>query len=286
MSNTTLIHALSTAGDGAFGLTEHALADPGPGEVRVRVAAAGVNPAELMVRDGVMHLAGRISGTVGLGWDLAGTIEAVGPGVEAFDVGQPVIGIEDSFDSAVGAQAEALNLPLRAVAAAPEGVDLDAAATIGLNALTAKQSLDLLDLAPGARLLVTGALGAVGGFAAQLAALRGLEVVAVGRGDTLPSGVDGALDAATIGADALAAVRDGGVFVAVIKPAEPAAERGIRVTTVETHAVDGELAELSALAAEGKLTLRVAERFAFADAEAAYARVGAGGLRGRVVLTF
>ncbi|WP_205699435.1 NADP-dependent oxidoreductase [Conexibacter sp. SYSU D00693] len=281
---TTTFRRLVTAGDGTLSTETAALPEPGPGEVRIRVRAAGITPADLGVRDGFFHQIGLATGSVGLGWDLAGTVDALGPDVDAFAVGDEVLGVHDSFDAAVRGQGEAVVLPLRAVALAPEGVPLDAAATLSLNALTAKQSLDLLALEPGQTLLVTGARGSVGGFAVELARLRGLEVVAVGRGDALPTGVDGALDAAAVGADVLVAVRDGGAFVAVKDPAEPPAERGIRVTTVHTYAQPGELAELSRLAQEGRLTLHVAERFGLDEADAAYARVAEGGLRGRVLL--
>jgi NADPH:quinone reductase len=130
---------------------------------------------------------------------------------------------------------------LNSLAPAPEGMDLTLAATIPLNAMTASQALDHLPLRPRDTLLVTGAAGAVGGFAVELARTRGVRIVAQGRpedkqflrdrgatwfvsrGEELneavrrfvPQGVDGVPDAAALGEPALAAVRDGGVFVSL-----------------------------------------------------------------------
>jgi NADPH2:quinone reductase len=159
-------------------------------------------------------------------------------------------------------------------------------------------------------LLVTGAGGALGGFALELAAIRGLRTLAVaGPGDeelarqlganefitrtdnlgsavrsVLPGGVDGVLDAALIGMPALEAVRDGGSFVAVSAGAAPAPLRGTRVHNVWIQTDAPALAELSALADAGRLTLRIAAAQPLEDVAAAHERVAAGGVRGRIVL--
>jgi NADPH2:quinone reductase len=197
-----------------------------------------------------------------------------------------------------------------AVAAAPPGVPLTAAATLPLNALTAWQSLDRVGVAPGGTLLVTGAAGAVGGYLVELAAARGLRVVAsAGRADEdlvrglgaewfvprdtglaeavrahVPGGVDGAVDAAVQGLAALDAVRDGGAFVCLTPGAAPLPLRGIDVATVLFRADAHQLAEVSRLAGAGRLTLRVAGTYPLEKAEEAYERQRKGGLRGRLVL--
>jgi NADPH2:quinone reductase len=302
-SITTARHFVTPSGDGGV-LVARELPDPGTGELRIRVAAASVNPADVATRDGVFHAVGFIPAgqSAGLGWDLAGTVEAVGESVGEFAVGDAVIGIRDDFAAPIGAQGEALVLPVRAVGHAPRGVEPVAAATIALNALTAHQALDLLGLAEGEMVLITGAAGAVGGFAVELAKVRGLRVVAqasdrdhdwlrsigadavIGRDGRPDRPVDGVLDAATLGAPALAAARDGGAYVTVLDPA-PQAERDIRVDVVHVHAKAGQLDDLSRLVEQGRLTLRVAETIPLAQADEAYAKVAAGGLRGRVVLT-
>ncbi|MFI9511448.1 NADP-dependent oxidoreductase [Nocardia sp. NPDC052566] len=165
--------------DAVAELIDVEIPSPGRGAVRIKVVAATVNPVDLMVRGGV-------GGTPfaaerdqwGLGWDVAGTIDAVGPDVTDFTIGQPVIGISDRLDVSLAAQAEYVVLETGNVAPAPTSVDLVAAATIPLNGLTALQALAALDLKPGETLLITGAAGAVGGFAVELAAAQGIRVIA------------------------------------------------------------------------------------------------------------
>ncbi|MFF7454321.1 NADP-dependent oxidoreductase [Kitasatospora sp. NPDC008115] len=294
-------------------LVEVPVPEPGPGQVRVRVAAAGVNPVDAVTRAGVLARAGLMAPgeTTGLGWDVAGTVERLGAGVSGFAVGDTVIGLRDRLDVPLGAYADALVLDAAALAPAPRGVPAVAAATLPLNGLTALQALELLDLPAGATLLVTGAAGAVGGFAVQLAARRGLRVVAVagerdaaelralgaqwcvprGAADLaaevralVPGGVDGALDAALLGVAALGAVRNRGSFVAVSAGAAPLGLRGIRVAHVWVAADGDALAGLAELAARGELVLRVADTLPLEQAGAAHHRLARGGLRGRLVL--
>ncbi|MGZ9928689.1 alcohol dehydrogenase catalytic domain-containing protein [Streptomyces sp. NC-S4] len=280
--------------------------EPGPGQVRLRVEAAGVNLVDAVTRSGALAAAGLMGPreTVGIGWDAAGTVDRLGPGVSGFAPGDRVIGLRDRLDVPLGAYADALVLDASALAPAPAGVSAEAAATLPLNGLTALQALDLLALPAGATLLVTGAAGGVGGFAGQLAARRGLRVVAVavraagadlvvprGAADLaaevrslVPGGVDGALDAALLGVAALGAVRNRGCFVAVSAGAAPIGLRGVRVDHVWVAADGAALAGLSALAGRGELTLRVADTLPLDRAAAAHHRLAAGGLRGRLVL--
>ncbi|MDX3226891.1 NADP-dependent oxidoreductase [Streptomyces sp. ME19-01-6] len=311
MMRAALVRAYG--GPEAVEIAEVPLPEPGPGQVRIRVAAATVNPVDLLTRAGTLVAAGRMAprAETGLGWDVAGVVDAIGPGVRVFAPGDPVIGLRDLLDVSLGTYAEYVVLDATAVAPAPQGLPTAAAATLPLNGLTAWQSLDALDLPHGATLLVTGAAGAVGGFAVELAALRGLRVVAVaGAADeelvrelgaewfvardapdlaaavraVVPGGVAGALDAAGVGVPALAAVRNAGAFAAVAADA-PVGLRGIRSANHWIAADGTALAQLSALAAAGRLTLRVAGALPLDQAAAAHRRLAAGGLRGRLVLT-
>jgi NADPH:quinone reductase-like Zn-dependent oxidoreductase len=169
----------------------------------------------------------------------------------------------------------------------------------------------VLDLPAGATLLVTGAAGGVGGFAVELAALRGLRVLGLARAadeesvrklgaddfiaaadgelataarQRVPGGVDAVLDAAVLGAPALSALRGGGQFVAVAPDAVPAALRGTQVKLVLVRADGAQLAHLAALVDAGRLTLRVASTHSFAEAAKAHEVMARGGLRGRRVL--
>ncbi|MFE7595465.1 alcohol dehydrogenase catalytic domain-containing protein, partial [Kitasatospora sp. NPDC057512] len=166
-------------------LVEVALPRPGRGQVRVRVAAAGVNPVDAVTRSGVLAGAGLMAprAVTGIGWDVAGTVDAVGPDVDRFSVGQRVVGLRDRLDSDLGTYAEHVVLDADALAPAPAGATLAQGATLPLNGLTALQALDLLDLPAGSTVLVTGAAGGVGGFAVELAVLRGLRVVALAGQD-------------------------------------------------------------------------------------------------------
>ncbi|WP_028923433.1 NADP-dependent oxidoreductase [Pseudonocardia acaciae] len=286
---------------------------PGPGQVRIRVRAAAVNPVDAFVRSGMATQVGmqpERDGDVGVGWDVAGVVDALGEHTAGFSVGDEVIGLSDRLDVPTGGYAEYLVLDAGAVARAPRGVSPELAATLPLNALTAAQALDRAELDAGRTLLVTGAAGAVGGYAVQLAASDGIRVLAtasaadeklvrslgaaefVPRGEHLatavralvPSGVDAVIDAAALGTRALDAVRGGGTFVAVLDVAVPKPLRGTRVRTVYVQADGRRLADLVARTETGRLTPRVAETYPLDKASEAHHRLAQGGLRGRLVL--
>ncbi|MFJ4779915.1 NADP-dependent oxidoreductase [Streptomyces sp. NPDC088762] len=281
-------------------IAEVAVPGPEAGQVRIRVRAAGVNPVDGAVRAGVFGGAGQ---RLGLGWDVAGEIDATGADVTGWNWGDRVVGLHYGTVKPLGTHAEYVVLDASAVAAAPASVDTAAAAALPLSGLTAARSVGLLGLAPGASVLITGAAGVVGGLAVQLAAQAGLVVTAlageedealvrslgaaafVPRGQAPAEPVDGVLDAAVLGEAALAFVRDGGAYVGLIPGHAPAAERGIRVQEQEV-APDGELlARLVSLVDAGTLTLRVSETFPLTDAAKAHDRLDAPGVRGRIVLT-
>ena len=269
--------------------------EPGARQVRIRVAASALNPVDAGVREGVFGGAGQ---QIGLGWDIAGTVDATGVAT-AWSVGDEVVALDYGMVEPLGAHAEYVVVDTDAVAEAPATVDAVHAATLPLNALTAVQALDRLELTPGQSLLVTGAAGAVGGYAVQLAAHRGVTVTGLAReGDaelvrslgathvtSVEAGAfDAVLDAAVLGETALAWVRDGGAYTGVIPQAQPASVRGVRTAAVEVSADGARLAELVRLVDEGVLTPRVAETFALDDAAKAHARLAEGGVRGRLVL--
>jgi NADPH:quinone reductase len=290
--------------------------EPGRGQVRIRVEAAAVNPVDIATREGLMNVARpgviRERSQVGIGWDVAGVIDATGPDVVGFAAGEPVIGLRDRLDLPLGTYAEQVVLDaadVARVAGASPGSGSAALSTIPLNGLTALQALDALAPRAGQTVLVTGAAGGLGAFSVELAAMRGLRVIAAAgdddeklvRGlgaaefiprsadlaaavrDLVPGGADAVFDAAVLGYPALDAVRARGSFAAFIG-AGPVPVRGIRVVPVNIHADGAALAGLSGLAAAGKLTLRVADTYPLADAARAHERLQAGGVRGRLVL--
>lgn len=281
-------------------LAEVPVPRPAAGQIRVRVRAAGLNPVDGAVRAGVFGGAGQ---RLGLGWDVAGEIAEVGADVTGWNRGDRVVGLHYGPVKPLGTHAEYVVLDASAVAAAPATVDDVSAAALPLSGLTAARAVDLLGLAPGSTVLVTGAAGVVGGLAVQLARRAGFVVTAladaqdealvrslgaaafVPRGGAPAGPVDGVLDVAVLGEPALRFVRDGGVYVGLIPGAAPAAERGIRIEEQKV-AADGEhLARLVALVDADALTLRVADAFPLADAPKAHARLATPGTRGRIILT-
>lgn len=285
----------------------------GPGQVRIRVEAATVNPVDLATRSGALTAAGLLPerDVTGLGWDVAGVVAEAGEGVSGFAVGDRVVGLSDRLDVTLGTHADQVVLDATAVARAPAAVPAAEAATLPLNGLTAVQALDRLGLGAGQSLLVTGAAGGVGGFAVQLAVERGLRVIAVAGEDDeelvramgaewfvprsaprlgtavrelVPGGTDGAVDAAALGAVALDAVCGGGAFAALVAGCAPAPLRGTNVFHTWIRADGARLADLVALAEAGRLTLRVTDTLPLEQVAVAHERVAKGGLRGRVVL--
>ena len=291
---------------------------PGPGEVRIRVAAATVNPTDISFRSGRQLTTAQLA-EMGVvppyipGMELAGVVDAVGEGAP-WRAGDRVMAIVNPRRPGGGAQAEQVVVPAASVARVPDKASLEAAATLPMNGLTVRLALDRLALKPGQTLGVTGAAGAVGGYAVELGVADGLRVIAMARSqdetlvrrlgaktfvpagdgairamyDAAPGGVDGLIDAAVLDAAALPAIRDGGKLATVRGFAGPS-ERGItiepvRVTSyVHNHeALDG----LGRLVAEGRLTLRVGETFPPERAAEAQRKMAAGGTRGRLVIVF
>jgi len=282
-------------------LDEVAPPELGPTDVRIRVAAAAVNPVDVGVLTGPVRGLAGLPDPVGLGWDVSGTVSEVGGEVSGLRPGDRVAGILHviGLKPGVGAHADETVLPADAVALVPDDLDLVEAASLPLNALTARQALDLFGPAEGRTLLVTGGAGALGGHAIVLAARAGWRVTALARDadadllvragaepvTELPSrSFDAVLDAAVLLESALAAVRDGGAFVGVAPGSPVAAERGITVHTVSVEPDSEAIAGLLGLAAEGTLELRVAGRVPLRDAAKAYDKVASGGQRGRWLL--
>ncbi|MGW6332087.1 NADP-dependent oxidoreductase [Nocardia rhamnosiphila] len=310
MSKREMMRAVVARGYGGpevLQIVDVDIPDPGVGQVRIKVEAATVNPVDLATRSGALVEAGLMEPReiTGVGWDVAGEIEQLGPDVDGFTVGQRVIGLRDLLDVSLGAYAEYVVLDAAAVAAAPTGLSAVEAATLPLNGLTAAQSLDLLELSQDDTLLVTGATGAVGGFAVQLAAQQGARVIAQGRdADFLcsvgarwilprdadlavearrlvPGGAHAALDTSGAGIRALAAIRNRGRFVTVVGGPDPVPLRGITVHHEWIHADGNALARL----AGQKLTARVADTLPLHAAAEAHTRLATGRFSGRLVLT-
>ena len=287
----------------------------GPGQVRLRVHAAAVNPTDTMARNGSRAEQQKADPSPYVpGMDAAGIVDEVGAGVTTgIQIGDAVMAMVVP-QASHGAHREQIVLEARAVVPAPAGTTHVQACTLPMNGLTARLSLDLLGLSSGQSLAVTGAAGAYGGYVIQLAKAEGLTVIAdaseadhelvaalgadivVRRGDDVaarirehfPDGVDGLADGAVQNERVIAAVRDGGAFTAVRGYAgDP--QRGINFTATWVRTYDGEfekLDRLRQLVEAGTVTLRVAETYPPERAGEAHRRLEAGGTRGRLVITF
>jgi NADPH2:quinone reductase len=288
--------------------SERAMPEPGPGEVLVRVRAANVNPTDLSARSGqARRRMPDLCPPFVAGWDLAGEVLEVGAEVAGYSAGDRVAGMIPwiRIGGRVGAYAEAVAVEESWLAPITDDLDDAVAATLPLNALTARQALDLIAAPVGATLLITGASGAVGGFATQLATRDGIRVLAVastgdedwvddlGAAEVLSRDtdlasldpVDAVFDAVPVGRRAADAVRDGGT--ALFTRSAPDVGRPDRLR-VEAPLVQTDPKALRALAVElgaGRLRTRVAGVLDLGEAAQAHRLVEAGGLRGKVVLT-
>ncbi|MEV4132025.1 NADP-dependent oxidoreductase [Dactylosporangium sp. NPDC049742] len=275
--------------------------EPGPGQVRVRVAASVLHPVDLMIRSGRFPAPLPTGLPYTPGWDVAGTVDALGPSVSRLAVGAEVLGFSPWLQTTAGAHAEYILLDAAWLAPAPAGVPATEAATLPTNGLAAAQALDLLALPAGSTVLVTGAAGQVGGFVLALARATGLHATGlagaadrefveslgatfVPRSENPAGPFDAVVDLAVIGPSLLDLVRDGGGYVAASPPLRPEPVRGIRTFALEVQPDGTRLGELAALVAGGDIPLRVAGVYRFADAAAAHERLARGGVRGGVVI--
>jgi NADPH:quinone reductase-like Zn-dependent oxidoreductase len=287
----------------------------GPGQVRIRVHAATVNPTDVGVRNGARAEEQKADPPPYVpGMEAAGVIDEVGRGVpDRLKIGDAVMAIVVPKGSH-GAYREQIVLDARSVVCAPAGRSHAEAATLPMNGLTARQSLDLLRLSPGQIVAVTGATGAYGGYVVQLAKADGLTVVAdasekdeklvaglgadivVRRGDDVasrirgrfPQGVDGLADGAVLNELVIPAVRDGGAFTSV-RGFQGIPQRDIHFTATRVRTYAHEFEKLDRLRQQveaGQITLRVAEVYPPERAADAHRRLEAHGTRGRLVIEF
>ncbi len=283
-------------------------------EVLVRVAFAGVNPIDVMTRTGgAMAAAGLITLPFTPGWDLAGTVEAVGSQVNTLRSGDRVFGMA-RFPHEGGAYAQHTIVPAADLARTPDTLTDAAAAALPLAAMTAWQAFgDTTHVTKGQRVLIIGAGGGVGHFAVQIAHHLGANVTVVAgaaKHDWLRGlGADRMLDytdpealaALTaepvdvalnlIGGEtgrALAAVRPGGVLISLVGAADDlradADAAGVRVATTSVRTERAWLDQITHLAAAKALVPEVTQVFDLADAAAAHRLIETGHVQGKLVL--
>ena len=285
--------------------------EPGAGEVLVQVAASAYNAADNALRGGFLPIPVQLPHVPG--YDVSGTVAALGEGVEGFAVGDPVIGFLPMERD--GGAAEFVVAPAGALVSAPTSIPLADAAALPSVALTAWQALfDEGRLEAGQRVLIVGAGGVVGKYAIQLAHRAGVHVIATASPrsadavraagadqvvdhtttDVLQA-VDGPVDVllnlAPIDPEEfqadVTAVRDGGIVVSTTAfMATPSDEgRGVRAATVFVLPNRERLAELVSLVDAGQLTVEVTRRIPLTQLQALHAEGAAGRIAGKVVVT-
>jgi NADPH:quinone reductase-like Zn-dependent oxidoreductase len=278
---------------------------PGPGQVLVRVRAAGINPGEGKIRSGALHARFPATFPSGQGSDLAGTIAAAGPGVTGLIADEEVIGFTDNRAS----QAEYVLAEPQNLIPRPAGVSWEAAGSLYVVGATAYAAVRAVTLQPGDVVVVAGAAGGVGSLAVQLARLAGATVIGlaseVNHGWLAGHGVipvtygDSVADrirhaAARIDAF-IDAVGGGYVDLALELGAEPSRIDTIaNFAAVQQHGVKAEgnsaggnatvLAQLAGLIAVGKLELPIAATYPLARVRDAYRELERGHTHGKIVL--
>lgn len=290
---------------------------PGPSEIRIRVHAAAVNPTDTLFRRGLWAAQlkdRRPPFTPGV--DAAGVVDAIGAGADGrLVVGDRVVAYVDPTGPHGGAYAEKIIVPGDSVVPAPSRASMVEAATLILNALTARLALDALRLRGGDPLLISGAPGAVGSYVIQLARAERLRVIAdagsaadeavvrslgadevVPRGEgfvaavraIVPAGAAGFIDGAVLNEKALPAIADGAGFVTLRRWAGPT-QRGIVLHAIMAPDEARNTSLLDRLRRnvdEGLLSLRAGAVLPAKEASEAHRRLEAGGSRGRIVLDF
>jgi NADPH:quinone reductase-like Zn-dependent oxidoreductase len=283
--------------------------EPGICEILVRVHAASVNPVDAMNRESGLFIG---QPPFVLGWDVSGTVEAVGLGVTLYAPGDEVFGMLP-FPHGHGAYAQYAVGPTRVFVPKPDRLDHVQAAALPMVGLMAWQALvETAHVSAGSRVLINGAAGGVGHVAVQIAKARGAHVIALAsaaNADFVRSlGADETIDyTATdftevvgdvdvvlevIGGDypaqALEVLKSGGTLVStrldtLVPVAKDAADRGIRLAGLFVEADRLGMSAVADLAAADKLVPTIAATFPFDEAAAAQsAKTGPG----KVVLTF
>jgi len=300
----------SVGGPDVLFVAEQPDPSPKPGEVLIRVKAAGINPVDGAVRGGFYQLLGEPPFI--LGWDISGTVAALGAGVTAFEVGDDVFGMP-RFPEQAGAYAELAAAPADEIAAKPAAIDHAHAAALPLAGLTAWQGLVRHGgLQAGQRVLIHAGAGGVGHLAVQIAKARGAYVIATASPDKLDFvrslGADEVIDYTRddftgkvgnvdlvldpIGGDhadqSLGILRDGGVLVSLLNVHDAtrakASARGVRVERMSVVPDREGLVELARLVDAKKLTPHVTKAFPLDQVGAAHAFLATRPI-GKVVLT-
>ena len=317
MADTMKAFGLADEGSGA-GFLEVPVPEADPGEVRVRVRASSVNGFDAFVASGMARGSMEHRYPVVVGKDYAGTIEAVGEGVERFGVGDEVAGIlPPVMYVASGSYAEYVAVPAEGfIEPKPANHSFEQAASVGLAAVTALACVDHVSPSEGATVLIIGATGGVGSYAVQFASARGATVIAsalpqdepwireLGADESAnyssdvpgavrerhPDGIDGLIVAVHVGdsfAELAELVRDGGKVASTVggADAEAIAVRGVGAENVLGQSDPARFGTVLGWAAEGTLTVPITKTYAFDEVPEALGLVGKRSSRGKLAIT-
>lgn len=283
--------------------------DPGPGQVLVRVRAAGINPGETKIREGLLHERWPARFPSGQGSDLAGVVDRLGPDVTAVAPGDEVIGWVDTRSS----QAEYAVVEVRDLTPKPAAVSWEAAGALPVAGFTAWAAVRAVAATTGDTVVVSGAAGGVGSLAVQLAKRAGATVIGLAGQDNhewlaghgvIPvsygDGVAGRIRDALLAGGHVDAFIDtyGGDYVELainelgVDPARvdtivrfDAAEKyGVKLDGNAAGASAATLGQLAQLIAAGELEVPIANAFPLDQVRAAYAELAKGHIRGKIVL--
>jgi NADPH:quinone reductase-like Zn-dependent oxidoreductase len=287
---------------------------PNPGEVRIEVRAAAVNPTDIVLRNPPFEIPFPLGDQIVPGMDAAGIIESVGPGETRRHVGDRVMAPVMHMRPEGGAQSRYIVVPSASVVPIPHGVSLVEASTLPMNGLTALFVLEIAALKAGQWLAITGGAGFLAYNMIVVAKRKGLKVVVdakpeeaalvrsygadvvVNRGAgfaeeiraAVPAGVDALLDTACLNEQCFSAIRDNGLYVPV-RPYKGPADRGIEAKPVFVPLAFERtdwLEDICRMVEAGVLQPRVAGEYPIERAADAHRALQVGGLRGRPVLIF
>jgi NADPH:quinone reductase-like Zn-dependent oxidoreductase len=278
---------------------------PGAGQVLVQVKAAGINPGEAKIREGLLDALWPATFPSGEGSDLAGIVAETGPGVTSFSAGDEVIGWTDNRAS----QAEYVVVEARHLTAKPAGVPWEVAGALFVAGVTAWAAVRAVNLTAGDTVVVSGAAGGVGSLAVQLARragatviglagethvqwLAGHGVIPVAYGDGVAdrirqaaAKVDAFVD--TYGAEYVELALGLGVApsrIDTIANFEAVGRFGVKGDGSAAGSSASVLAELAGLIAAGELEVPIAATFPLDRVQDAYRRLAEGHLLGKIVL--
>lgn len=290
--------------------------EPGEGQLRLRVAAAGLNPFDVAVVQGYLKDQMEHRFPLVPGMDASGTVDALGGGVEGYAVGEEVFGSVGKSYLGESTMAEFVTVSGGTVARKPSSFDQTVAAAIPTAGVTALNMADALDLSPRRTVIAVGATGGVGSYFVQLAARRGVRVVAICRGEnadyarglgatdvidyTVGDVVDAIRSRYPDGIDAVAYmhgdaerlarltehVPSGGHVASIVGAADAEAlgARGIGATNVAGRVTTASLDALSGMLEAGEIVAPEIRAYPLADAGEALAAVATGHVRGKVLV--